>query len=1285
MSPGLSQSRYKFDPRRFGQGQTAAHEGRKQVRFEQDDSANDQAVASSAPASHERTQTSDEVYPVRTYNIGWLATSAIIIYLFIRDGWAASIASGTFPPFHPPWSLNRNPADQQSVSPTLAAHIEEVVFNSLLPVPLRDYALAADGGMVFDELTWSFPGFASSPPELVLEDDMRVGRCWRFTGSRGQIAISLPVFIHPTHVSIDHIPRAIAADVGQAPRRMTLWGVIDGFENQERDHPPLTKDEYIFVELADFVYNVTQVRPVQTFALREEVRQLGIDIGLVVLEIMDNWGSPPRRTISRASLPQRSPSTPRIFGEGFFEVVTSDSTDETSTVIGSKRSARPPELVNEKNRREQEEDWARPLLPKDPPPVPRTQIRRRKLLPQKTFTAEQIQAIGKLWTQYARSPAIPDMPEHVQTSAGSAAPTNAPEQQQHQTAAEAAYPPQQFVPPRHPGFDGVPPGHAMPQPPPRGVEHQVAPHYVPGQQPQAPHPPPGYQGALPGYQGAPPGAPPPPPPGYHGALPGAPPPPPPGYQGALPGAPLPPPPGYQGAPPGPPFQRAPPNWPVNQQRPPSHADAHAQGPHHHGQAYHPPQYVVAQGPYPTAAQQEAQRFYLAQDAMHRDPIPAIPNEPQYAPPQHEVRRVANPPLAQPLPQSAPQPLYFLHERHPGHGDPNPPQPHASHDTSAGPDVLHELLLRLHPSLRQQVLASLTSPGGTGHREDDAMELEGPQAQPASANTPKAGAAHAMHSSLRNNGAGPNPHTRPPDGRPDTRTEDMDIDQNHEPRPDKGKQRAVPVGVASNGHAPQSTQPNLASLLIDQVQTFHEDLRAQSRLQQDLVKAVKGLGNKLGRLENGSPLSGGQASQSTPSSQKTTPVFTRPKRSARASKAMSVRTQLARYEQEDFTAELDAVMSEDEGPSPTTSPTKTARAATNRYTRHFGVQHAVPRIPVTTQQEEALMIRAMSKEEKQDVERTFILRLQLAIRLHLLHLLKVASLDEIGARFPSLTDEELDAYQQAPSPYINTKNFRIDFKRGWKRCSFNREASTFFVQHFLESVAGGLYRSPPIPSRYFTPTQVELALDSHMDHARTKWKEHVKPAPKHKVENRVEQKRISSRQKTLHVARCYVLQIYKLDDHAALLAKLEPRHMSGDEAKTATDRLVGIFVIIEAAWQSAEIKTFLRQLDILYAIEYMKPSGGRLRSGKAPRQRIVRPDGRTVDSAAPVGLWRNCYDQAWLGRQRPHFIKGLEIIDEDYDFSLDMDAALNRRNENMEVEVEEPDGAGSGSGDDEEEL
>ncbi|KAI9057618.1 hypothetical protein FKP32DRAFT_1583353, partial [Trametes sanguinea] len=171
----------------------------------------------------------------------------------------------------------------------------------------RDYALAADGGMIFDELTWSFHGSVSTPPEVVLEDDTRPGHCWHLSGSRAQIGISLPEFIHPTYVSIDHIPRPIAADIGQAPRRMVLWGIVDGWENRERyakrmhalranstlerDHPPLTKDDYVFVELADFIYNISLPRAVQTFPVREEVRQLGIDIGVVVLEIMDNWGS----------------------------------------------------------------------------------------------------------------------------------------------------------------------------------------------------------------------------------------------------------------------------------------------------------------------------------------------------------------------------------------------------------------------------------------------------------------------------------------------------------------------------------------------------------------------------------------------------------------------------------------------------------------------------------------------------------------------------------------------------------------------------------------------------------------------------------------------------------------------------------------------------------------------------------------------------------------------------------------------------------------------------------
>ncbi|KAI9059317.1 hypothetical protein FKP32DRAFT_1531019, partial [Trametes sanguinea] len=174
----------------------------------------------------------------------------------------------------------------------------------------RDYALAADGGMVFGELTWPLNDIPrASPPEVVLDDDIRPGHCWHFAGSRAQVAISLPEFIHPTHVTIDHIPRAIAADIHQAPRRMILWGVVDGIANRRRyqskhdviranstlsrDHPPLTKDGYLFIELADFVYNITHARNIQTFAVRDYIRSpdINIDIGLLVLEVMDNWGS----------------------------------------------------------------------------------------------------------------------------------------------------------------------------------------------------------------------------------------------------------------------------------------------------------------------------------------------------------------------------------------------------------------------------------------------------------------------------------------------------------------------------------------------------------------------------------------------------------------------------------------------------------------------------------------------------------------------------------------------------------------------------------------------------------------------------------------------------------------------------------------------------------------------------------------------------------------------------------------------------------------------------------
>ena len=84
-----------------------------------------------------------------------------------------------------------------------------------------------------------------------------------------------------------------------------------------------------------------------------------------------------------------------------------------------------------------------------------------------------------------------------------------------------------------------------------------------------------------------------------------------------------------------------------------------------------------------------------------------------------------------------------------------------------------------------------------------------------------------------------------------------------------------------------------------------------------------------------------------------------------------------------------------------------------------------------------------------------------------------------------------------------------------------------------------------------------------------------------------------------------------------------RCMSGDEAENNEAERAGIYTIIEAAWQSDGLKTFLRSLEATYVKNWKTTVGGRGRGGKAPRRRIAKRDGKVVDSVAPIGLWHNC--------------------------------------------------------------
>ncbi|KAI0753045.1 hypothetical protein C8Q80DRAFT_1097709, partial [Daedaleopsis nitida] len=125
----------------------------------------------------------------------------------------------------------------------------------------------------------------------------------------------------------------------------------------------------------------------------------------------------------------------------------------------------------------------------------------------------------------------------------------------------------------------------------------------------------------------------------------------------------------------------------------------------------------------------------------------------------------------------------------------------------------------------------------------------------------------------------------------------------------------------------------------------------------------------------------------------------------------------------------------------------------------------------------------------------------------------------------------------------------------------------------------------------------------------------------------------------------------LGEHRKLFSILRPIHMSGDETDGPVKEHPPRFRIVEARWQSLELKTFLRALDALYREIWAKPAGTRVTSGNAPRVRLERPDARIEDGIAPIGLWKNCYDHAWLRSLRPHVRESLKIINTDYAFTL----------------------------------
>lgn len=159
------------------------------------------------------------------------------------------------------------------------------------------------------------------PPVTALHHETHNGHCWPFSGTEGQLGVMLAMPAHITDVTIDHVAKEVATDMRSAPRQMELWGLVEGGENLakykawetqratereearaaaellgeehvelEDDYPKTLPRSVPYMKIANFTYSIYAPHHIQTFAVPQEIQDLGIDFGVVVLLVKSNWG-----------------------------------------------------------------------------------------------------------------------------------------------------------------------------------------------------------------------------------------------------------------------------------------------------------------------------------------------------------------------------------------------------------------------------------------------------------------------------------------------------------------------------------------------------------------------------------------------------------------------------------------------------------------------------------------------------------------------------------------------------------------------------------------------------------------------------------------------------------------------------------------------------------------------------------------------------------------------------------------------------------------------------------
>jgi SUN domain-containing protein 1/2 len=171
------------------------------------------------------------------------------------------------------------------------------------------------GGKVASLVTGAQPPLGR-PPITALHPDLHNGFCWPFAGSKGQLGVALAAPAQITEITIDHVSKEVVYGPGwmrSAPREMEVWAMVEGKDNKDKlgayeaarrakRQEALERGEVFelearpkgipssYIKIASFNYNIYSSNNIQTFPVFPEIRESGMDFGIVVLRITSNWG-----------------------------------------------------------------------------------------------------------------------------------------------------------------------------------------------------------------------------------------------------------------------------------------------------------------------------------------------------------------------------------------------------------------------------------------------------------------------------------------------------------------------------------------------------------------------------------------------------------------------------------------------------------------------------------------------------------------------------------------------------------------------------------------------------------------------------------------------------------------------------------------------------------------------------------------------------------------------------------------------------------------------------------